>query len=376
MKTKYSKIIYLLLAILSSCGSEPENEEAETASSSAIVVSKQQFQENGMQLGRMEKRDFPGVVEASGQVDVPPENRALITTYSDGFVKKTSLLVGDEVKKGQFLLSLSSPEYIQLQQDFVDAAEQLDYLRSEFERQETLFKENITSEKNFLKAKAEYRRNEANYKALKKKLEMLNISPQNALDGKIVESINLYAPISGNISKIMIGQGEHVSVAEPLMEIINNDHLHVELNVFEKDVMKLQKDQPIYIRMDEVYQDSIEARVHLIGSTIDKENRTVRVHGHFVDEDSVKPVAGMFVQAKIVTSTNELKSIPETGFAEIDQQAYVLKLDSLNSDNYYFSRKKIDLGDRYKKYVVVGNPSEFSEEDQFLTKGAFQLIVE
>lgn len=376
MKTRHSLLFFFLIVIISSCGSDPEKTEPSAAPGNEIVVTKSQFENNGLETGKIEIRDFPVIVEASGRIDVPPENRALITTYADGFVKNTPLLVGDKVKKGQFLLSLSSPEYIRLQQDFVDAAEQLKYLKAEFERQETLYNEKITSEKNFLKAEADYRRNEAGYKALKKKLEMLNIKPQNALNGTIVESINIYAPIDGSISRIMIGQGEYVSVAQPLMEIINNDHLHVELDVFEKDVMKLKKDQLIYLRLDEVFEDSIEASVQLIGSTIDEESRTVRVHGHFKDEDLVKPVAGMFVQAKIVTETRAVRALPQTGFAEISEQAYALGLDSVIDQEYFFSRKKIKIGERSRNYVEILNATDFSEEDRFLTRGAFQLIVE
>ena len=85
-------------------------------------------------------------------IDVPPENRASVTAFMGGFVKKTPLLVGDRVKKGQLLVVLENQEFVQMQQDYLEVFNQLDYLKAEFERNQTLFKEKIASQKNFLQA--------------------------------------------------------------------------------------------------------------------------------------------------------------------------------------------------------------------------------
>src|SRR5690606_23279761 len=105
-----------------------------------------------------------------------PGNRAVINAFMGGYIKNTPLLVGDVVRKGQPLVTIENPEFIALQQDYLDAAEQLKYLKSDYDRQKTMLDEKITSEKKFLQAESDYRRNLARYNGLKRSLQMLNIN--------------------------------------------------------------------------------------------------------------------------------------------------------------------------------------------------------
>ena len=112
-----------------------------------VVVTQIQLDGNNMKLGAISERSFPVIVEATGTIDVPPENKAMVSSFVNGYVKQTPLLIGDTVKKGQFLVSLENPEFVQIQQDYIEAMEQSTFLKSEYERQKTLMAENITSEK-------------------------------------------------------------------------------------------------------------------------------------------------------------------------------------------------------------------------------------
>ncbi|MEY4012639.1 MAG: hypothetical protein RIT22_1763, partial [Bacteroidota bacterium] len=68
-------------------------------------------------------------------------DRAQVTTFIGGYVKSTQLLVGDKVRKGQALVMLESAEYLDIQKEYLEVAEQIQYLKSEYERQKTLFDE-------------------------------------------------------------------------------------------------------------------------------------------------------------------------------------------------------------------------------------------
>jgi cobalt-zinc-cadmium efflux system membrane fusion protein len=54
--------------------------------------------------------------------------------------------------------------------------EQLSFLKSDYDRQSELYKEQISSEKSYLKAQSDYKRTFAVHAGLKKKLELLNIN--------------------------------------------------------------------------------------------------------------------------------------------------------------------------------------------------------
>ncbi|AVR46257.1 efflux transporter periplasmic adaptor subunit [Christiangramia fulva] len=368
-------ILSILGLMLASCANSEKKIVSEVEVKSDIQVTENQFKGNDMRLGQIQEKDFPQMVESTGIIDVPPENKAIISPYMEGYVKDTPLLIGDKVERGQFLVSLENPDYVQLQQDYLDALEQLQFLKSEYERQKTLAEEKITSQKNFLKAESDYKRNLSRYNALKKKLQMLNIDPSNVEKGNITSTVNLYAPISGSITEMMISKGMHVSAADKLMQITDINHLHLELNVFEKDVMKLKAGQDILVNIPEATEDTLAAEIHLIGKSIDEDKRTVRVHGHFKDEENNNFAAGMFVDAQIVIGSQKAMAIPSESVVSLDDKNYVLVLNSKEKNIYYLDRREVLTGDSYKGYTLIKNAADFKNGDQLLVKGAFPLIT-
>lgn len=384
MKKNILKSIVLLfiLILVSSCGNSEGNSKeedskgakADSTNNGEIKVNLAQFKGSEMQLGIMNSMSFPVMVDATGTIDVPPENKAMISSFAAGYVKQTPLLIGDKVKKGQFLVSLENPDYVQMQQDYLVAMEQMNYLKSEYERQKALIAEKITSEKNYLRAESEYKRNLATYEGLRKKLEMLNINPKAVENGEITSIIRLYAPISGSITEMMINKGMYVSPADVLMQIIDPLHLHIELNVFEKDVMQVKEGQDIEITLPEAKTDTLQGEVHLVGTSIDEVKRTVKIHGHFKNEEDKHFATGMFVNAQIITSKKQAKALPTQSIVSLDDKNYVLQLTKKTDSLYYFDRREVMPGDAYNNHTIIQNSDEFKEGDQFLIKGAFSLI--
>src|SRR5690606_15461990 len=256
----------------------------EPTNSNHIAITTTQFTSEHMQLGTLEERSFDETIKTSGMINVPPQNKASISTFMDGYITQTPLLIGDKVKKGQLLATLENPEYVEIQQFYLELSEQLTYLKSEFDRQKTLFDEKITSQKNFLKAESTYKSTLAQYNGLRKKLNMMRINPASVEQGKITSTVNLYAPIDGYVTKINVSHGSYVSPSDVIMEIINTEHIQLELAVFEKDILKVKKDQKIRFKIPEASQDTFEAKVHLVGNAINDKNRIINIYGQIMDE--------------------------------------------------------------------------------------------
>ncbi|PHS65835.1 MAG: efflux transporter periplasmic adaptor subunit [Flavobacterium sp.] len=378
---KFNKYIVIVFSAISlySCGNSEKTTESEVTENqteeTGIILSKQQFEQNNMQLEPLQERPFSVVVQASGMIDVPPENKAIVNAIMGGYVKTTPLLVGDKVRKGQMLITLENPEFVTLQQEYLEINEQLSFLKSEFDRQKILFEEKITSQKKYLKAESEYKTAKAKYAGFKKQLQMLNISTKNAENGKFTSIVTIYAPISGSITKVNIAIGTFVSPAKPIMEIVNTDHLHLELSVYEKDILSLKKGQKIDFKIPEASDEVYKAEVHLIGTSI-TENRTIQVHGHLIDESQNNFLVGMFVEAHIITANKIKLSLPSDAIVDIDGHFYVLKLVSSDEDKRHFEQVKVEIGSSYEGFTEITNTSDFSSKDQFITKGAFSLVTE
>ncbi|GAA4294723.1 efflux RND transporter periplasmic adaptor subunit [Aestuariibaculum suncheonense] len=340
-----------------------------------IVVTQQQFETEQMQLGKLEAHTFNRNIVTSGVIDVPPHNRATISSFVDGYITKTPLLIGDQVKKGQHLVSLENPEFIEIQQRYLEIAEQLNYLKSEFNRQRTLFDENITSEKNFLKAQSTYKSVLAEYNGLNKKLKMLNINPESVLQGQFTSSINIYSPINGYVTKVEVSNGIHVSPSDMIMEIIDTDHIHLELSVFEKDVLRLKKGQKITFKIPEASNQNFDAEVHLVGTTIDEKNRFVKVHAHILDESQANFIVGMFVEANIISGAEDKPALPKDALIEYEGAMYALVLEDKNNGNYTFEKVKINLGQQNETYAEILNANDLTNKT-VLTQGGYMLLAE
>ena len=376
----YIIVVFSLLFTFFSCG-EKKNQTTEsqnennTIQDSRIQITQAQFDQSKMVLGGLEDKQFPNAISVTGLIDVPPENRAVVNATMGGYIKTTPLLIGDKVKKGQVLVTIENPEFVTLQQNYMEVHAQLTYLKAEYDRQVTMKAENITSQKSFLKAESDYKTAVAKHSGLEKQLSMLNISPSRVRAGNITSVVSVLAPISGSITVVNVTKGAYVSPASPILEIIDNDHIHIELSVFEKDIMAVKKGQKIDFKIPEASKKTYKAEVHLVGTSIEP-NRTIRVHGHLENEAGNNFLVGMFVEADIITGTISAKALTNESIIEVDGVSFVLVLDEKEGDIYYFNRKKVEVKEHYKGYAIIENTEGFESNTIFLTKGAFNLLGE
>lgn len=370
-----------LLTLFMGCGDAENKNSVENGTITnpevdQLQVTMAQFTGSNMQLGTLTEQAFPVVVQTTGMIDVPPQNRAVVGTFTGGYIRNTPLLIGDKIKKGQVLVTLENPEFVELQQHYLEQKEQLSYLKSEYDRQKTLVKEKISSEKNFLRSESEYKRTLALFNGSKKKLQMLNIDLKKVEDGDFTSTITLFAPIHGSITKLNVTKGAYVSPADEIMEIVNMDHIHLELSVFEKDILKIKENQKIVFTIPEAVEATFEAEVHLVGTSIDQNTRTIKVHGHIEEEKSNDFAVGMFVNAQIITDSQQALALPNDAIISLEGIHYVLLNTAKNKDNYSFVSKKVQIGSSFNGFTLITNADDFKTTDMFLTKGGFNILGE
>ena len=371
MKQLYIVFVFMLLV---ACGNDKNNQPSEETlkATDDLVITKQQFDGEHMAFGTLEEHDFNTVIKASGMIDVPTQNQSNVSTFVGGYITKNPLLIGDEVKKGQFLVTLENTEYIEIQQQYLELAEKLNYLKSEFTRQKTLYDEKITSQKNFLKAESDYKSSLAHYNGLKKKLQMMNINPTSVENGTIASSINIYAPIDGFVTKVNVSNGTYVSPADVILEIIDTEHIHLELSVFEKDILKIKKGQEIDFRIPEASDSIYKAEVHLVGTTIDPTSRRVTVHGH-IDDDHTGFIVGMFAEAEIIIGASKAMALPKTAVIQVENDYFALLLESETPTEYHLKKVKLNLGMQTEDVVEVLNPESFKDK-KIVVNGTYMLL--
>ncbi|OCB76089.1 efflux RND transporter periplasmic adaptor subunit [Flavobacterium crassostreae] len=370
---KKSIYILALSVVLFSC-KETKTEETAVKEDTVISVTTTQFKSSAMEIANPTEQDFEVTVRTSGKIDVPPQNRAKVTTFVGGNVKSTRLLVGDKVTKGQALLTLENTEFLDIQKEYLEVAEQINYLKSEYERQKTLFDEKITSQKNYLKAESDYRKTKGMYQSLKAKLKMLNISPANVEQGKLTSVITIFSPISGDIVVMNANVGAYVAATDVLLEIIQTDHLHLELDIFEKDILKIKEGQKINFTVPEASKDVFDAEVYLVGKSIEGNNRTINVHGHLDESIKQQLLTGMFVEAAIVVDSKKGMAIPTEALITENNKYSVLLLSEEKNNSFFFKKVPVKIGEKSEKFVELIPGNQINSTSKILTKGVFDLV--
>ena len=173
--TKYSFITkaltVLVFALTVSCGTGkkagPETKAVEVIPEDIVELRADQIKLADIQTGQIEKRLLSGTLKVNGIVNAAPQNLATICAPMSGFVKSTSLMPGNAVSKGQVLVVIENQEFVDIQQNYLEARNKLEYAEAEYKRHSQLFKDDVYSEQNVQQVTAEYKNLKAQVNALK-----------------------------------------------------------------------------------------------------------------------------------------------------------------------------------------------------------------
>lgn len=378
----YKGIFFLTLAtsfLLGCSGGEvqqiAEAEEDKRETSTEVILTQRQFETSSMELGRLQPHAFGASIKINGIIDVPPEGRAEISNYYGGYVRNLNLLTGQSVKKGELLFTLENPEYVQMQQDFLETNSQLAYLKSDFERQQTLSEENIASRKNFLKAQADYQTALAKVEGMRKKLALLNIKAEAVTPENLDSHVSIYAPFSGYITEVNTVNGAFLSPTDIAVKLINTDHIHLDLHVLEKNISMLKEGQSIRFRIPDDQKASFEAEVFMIGRAIETDTRMINVHAHLKDEkQNARFTPGMYVEAEIFAERDASLALPSEAVIEVEGSHFVLIKKKESEGKMVFEKVEVKPGRTAQGMTEISNAGDFPETADFLIKGAFNLI--
>jgi cobalt-zinc-cadmium efflux system membrane fusion protein len=372
LKMKNRIGLALLLTVLwAACSNKDKSSETATAQSKEIAhvsLSQEQQKLLGIVLGQPILRSMNGTLKANGMLDVPPQNMVTVSAPLGGFVKSTELLQGMKVKKGQTVIVLQHPDYIQLQEDYLTSKNQLEFLELEYKRQQELSKENVTAAKALQQAKSNYFGAKAKVQGLKAKLKLININPQELENGEIQNTISIPSPITGFVTEVNVNIGKHINPTDVLFKIIDTEHLHAEAQVFEKDVPHLKIGQLVRIYLANENKERL-AKVFLIGKEITPE-RTVRVHCHLEGEDP-SLIPGLYFKALIETDPQQVTTLPTEALVDFDNKHYVFveqKAGALDYEMIEISKIKSE-----EDFAEVVLPSSIAGR-KIVLKGTYSLL--
>ncbi len=375
MKRYYIGFVVVYLLVITSCGnnkvSETDAAHKHSSHEDEIVISEIQFKNSGIEVGAIETKKISTTIKANGTLDVPPQNLISISAPYGGFVKSTELLHGKFVKKGEVLAIMEHPDYIQLQQEYLETKSNLNFAKAEFERQQMLNKEEVNSTKTVQKAKTEFEVLQARYKGIQAKLELIHIDIKKLESGTIQKTIELRSPINGYVTQVYVNIGAFVNANTVLFEIVDTEHLHAEVSVFEKDINAIKVGQRVSVILANESKPRT-AKVYLIGKEI-APDRTVKIHCH-LDEEDTHLLPGMYLTAFIEAADENTQALPINGIVLFEGKSYVFELVNHTKGNYTFKRIEVQQGTTDKNYIAI-QANEMLTNKKLVLQGAHALLA-
>ncbi len=336
-------ILSAFIVSLSSCNNNKKSmkvEEVEVIPDSIVELRDDQVKLSGIETGTIDLHSLSGTLKVSGLVAVAPQNLATVSAPLGGFVKSASLMPGSTVTKGQTLAILENQEFIDIQQNYLETKNKLEYAEAEYKRHTELYKDDVYSQKNLQQVTTEYKSLKTQQKALEQKLALVGINPGNLTDDNISRTIPVVSPISGYVKTVNVNIGKFVSPSDVLFEIVNSDNLFLELTLFEKDADRALAGQKIrfYINNETEQHDAV---IYQTGKSI-SDDKTYKVYAT-VSGKCKNVLPGMYVNAEIEASSKQVTAVPDEALTSFDEKNYI----------FVFEKNKVEDGKPFTEYRMI-----------------------
>ncbi|WP_291193905.1 efflux RND transporter periplasmic adaptor subunit [Dyadobacter sp.] len=372
MKNIAIGLVFLLGIAACKPGNEKEAAEAEHAAeeTSHVELTAAQYETAGVETGGFSVRKLSGTVAANGVIDIPPQNLVSISAPLGGFVRKSELLQGMKVQKGEVLAVIENPDFIPMQQDYLETRSKLEYAEQEYQRQSDLSKENVNAQKALQQSASELKMLRARLAGLKERVRTAGVDLAGLEKGNITSIASIRSPITGSVTVVNVNLGKYVNPTDVMFEIVDTDHLHVELSVFEQDIPKIKLGQLVRFRVSNNPAQEDLAKVYLINQKIN-DDRTVRVHCHLEKEENGL-LPQNFVKAIIETGANPVNALPDEAVVDFEGKSYVFVKDPKGERS--FDMVEVAKGISENGFTEVKMPAGGNESPQFVLKGAYALL--
>ncbi|MEL1252984.1 efflux RND transporter periplasmic adaptor subunit [Flavobacterium sp. DGU38] len=383
-----NKTTLLLLSffLFISCGEKKtEEEHAEEKSETEVALTEKQAQTIGIETGSIEMKNLNTIIKANGYTAVPPQNRADISTLIGGVVKDIFVLEGTFVAKGKTLATIQNLEVSEMQEEYQSAVANIEYLEQEFKRQKTLSEENVNPRKTFQEVKSKLASERAKAQAAKNKLQALNVNPKGS-----TSLVPIIAPISGYVGKISITKGTFAETGVTLFEVVDNSQMHLDLNVFEKDLGKISIGQEVDFILTNQSNKTIKGKIFGINKSFSNESKTVAVHAKINPGNTKDLIPGMYVATNINILNQTVPALPkeaivkngekyfiyieESGHEEAAKKEETHKEGEGTHKEIHFKAIEVAVGTTDLGYTEVKLIEELPSDAKIVIKGAYYLL--
>ena len=353
---------------------EKGHSEHEEDEDSKLKFSADELKEFSIELARANPGSISKTLGLSGEVIVAPDKLFHVHVRVAGVVRKVFKELGDKVKEGDLLATLSSRELAEAKAQLVAANSRLQLANANLKRERGLYQKKVTAEREYLEAKQMQTEASIELKSAKQRLLALGLSNRNVdlvlrSGGDDLTRYELRAPSDGIIIGKHVVHGELLNTDTQAFTIADLNQVWINLTVYQKDLPVILKGQAVLIATrhgSSIGQSEFRGVIDWVSPTLSEATRsaTARV---ILDNMDRRWRPGLFVNGTVAIAKTEAGIvIPRSALQNVEDRTVVFV-----QEGDEFELRPVQLGrtDTHRVEIVQGlEPGE-----TFVSKNAFTL---
>ncbi len=354
------------LVVLTACHSN-DSEQASQMTSFSSKASKSetpqlfnipQDQMSHVQVVTVERATLKRTLRLTGTVAYNAFKTTPVISQVGGPVSRILVVPGEHVKEGQAMLDVSSPDYSQLLDAYLKAADSQRLAMKNFARAQELYAHHAIAEKDLEQAESDRNQAQADLNAAEQGMKILGIKDPSRLAGAPSSAqIPVLAPISGEVVERLVSPGQVVQAGQTQAFTVSDlSTVWVLANVYQADLAYVKSGDDVEVQTD-AYPGSFHGKISYVSPALDPNTRTLQAR-IIVDNPGEKLKRDMYCTVTVTAgSLSNVVAVPDSSVLRDDNnQPFVYVGTGANQ----FGRRDVDLGEsqngqtRILKGISVG----------------------
>ena len=341
-----------------------------------VTLTDEAMKRAGIEIATVEAGSATDVLRLPAVVEPNAYARVSVTPLVTGRVTSVSAQLGAQVRQGQTLATVFSPELADAQTQYISARAELDAHERELARTEKLVQIGAASRQELERIHAEHTGQQTRVESARSRLDLLGMSREaveSLASGKSVDaSTEVPAPISGVVTERLVNMGLNVDPATKLFTVVDLSTVWIVANLYEKDFARVRVGDPATVVTPAYPDRQIQGRVSYIDPQVSPESRTTKVRVE-VSNPHYDLRLGMLAEAQIQASNStSVAFIPRIAVQNVADRSFV------------YVAKPGAPGQFMEREVLVGQPSGERIQvvsgvvagDKVVTEGSFFMRAE
>ena len=311
----------------------------------------------GIVQGKLVRTTEIPVLFAPAKVLIPPNNEYVVSASQAGIINQLNAALGDEVKKGEVLAQIDSPNLLSLQSNYLKATGAMQLANSAYQRDKTLAHEGIIANRRVQETQSQFNAASLDVQEAKLLLEISGCSASVQLNSRLT----IHSPISGVVIERMAVAGTRIDSLTPLYRVADLHTLWLEIAIPQERIADVKVGDSV-----DIENTAFNAEISLLGQSVNAENQTILARA--VIKNAPKQIrAGQKLNVQIKQISKQIVfKVPNTAIAQNDSNAFLFVRSTAG-----FDAKPITIvGKQDEESIISG---AFTGDETIAIKGAAVL---